>query len=584
MATLYVKAAGGNASAAATWSNISSLGVDSSGPPSASDDCIADLNSGQLTIDAGTAMKSFSCTDGVGDYPGTITHNAFQLTVSGSVTFVAGMTYTPVNSSATLSIQGNGTLTSAGKLLYRLNVAAGATLTLGDNLSFVAQKDGIVSQSSGVINLNGKTLSGNSATNRLLITGGNIGINNSSITIASGTFANTDFRDVQFVSASNLDLSAITGKSGDCGGNTLTGGGSTLTLTPSATQTYTGGTGSWSDVSKWTSRVPIPQDDVLMSGVTGGTITQDMPRIGRSIDWTGAAGSPTYAELSSSTYYGSLTLISGMTYSPQSITFEGRGSYTLTSAGQTTGGNNVIQMVGGTLTLQDACIFGGSTTLTVGTLNTNGKSFQTTALVASNSNTRVLNIANSSVTLNGTGTIVNFSTTTGLTFTSTGSTILITNTSASSKTLTGGGLTFGKIQISGTGSGAVIITGANTFKSIQVIGGTKSITLPGSTTTTLTGEAGLSNGTNLITFVASAGSATISQATGIVNWDYVSLTNIIGTGGAAFYAGPTTHSTDGGGNTGWIFANPPNTDGGFGNGRFGNSGFGIKRFGVGAFS
>ena len=47
----------------------------------------------------------------------------------------------------------------------------------------------------------------------------------------------------------------------------------------------------------------------------------------------------------------------------------------------------------------------------------------------------------------------------------------------------------------------------------------------------------------------------MSKAGGILSWDYVNLTNIPASGTSKFYAG--VNSTDGGGNTNWIFTNPP---------------------------
>jgi hypothetical protein len=144
-----------------------------------------------------------------------------------------------------------------------------------------------------------------------------------------------------------------------------------------------------------------------------------------------------------------------------------------------------------------------------------------------------------------------------MTLTSTGSEIQITDTGAGAKTFAGGGLTYNNVKISGGGAGAVIFTGANTFNRIYTDGGgTKSVTLPGSTTTTIISGLGLANGTNVITFTASAGSATVSKSGGgTVSWDYVNLTNIPAAQASTWYAG--THSTDGTGNTNWIFTDPP---------------------------
>lgn len=571
MATLYLKAAGGNWTAAGTWSTTGSGGVDSSGPPLSTDDCIAEAGSGNLTISATSVGKSFSATAGAGNWTGTLTQNAVTWTISGNITFSSGMTFAP-NATSTISIGANSTFITAGILLRALSIST-ATLTLGDNMSFTSSvKTAQISMAtSGALNLNGFTISGNSASSRVLILSNTIGTSRT-VTVAGGTFANADFRDIQFSSATDLDLSAITGLSGDCGGNSITGGGTVLTFTTPATQTYTGGAGNWSDSAKWTSRCPLPQDNVSMSGCTGGSIVADMPRVGKDITWTGATGTPTWTINSIATEaYGSITLISGMNLTHTTIGFAllGRGNHTITSAGKTWASSSAatfsISAFGGTYTLQDAFTKGagtGALILNNGTFDANDFNVTmgaTQGFSSTGSATRTLNMKSGTFTLSGSsGTPWNIAVT-GFTLNAGTSTIAITDTGASSKTFVTGAKTYYNLLISGGGAGAVIISnGGATFNRIYTDGaGTKSITLPGSATTTLLSGQGLANGTNVITFTASAGSATVSKASGTLSWDYVNLTNIPSTGGAAFYAG--THSTDGGGNTGWIFTAPPTT-------------------------
>lgn len=558
MANKFARTAGGNWTTDATWSTTSGGAADTVAP-TASDDVFLDANSGNVTISATSVGKSLDCTG----YTGTLTHNTgISLTLSGNLTFVAGMTYTPSETSV-LAFNVDSTITSAGKLITRIQLTGtNADLTLGDNLSFAAYKTcqlNLVSSGTTVV-LNGKTISGNSSTNRVLILSNTIG-SSRTITNTTGTFANADFRDITLSSAA--DLSAITGLSGDCGGNT------NITFTTAATQTYTGGTGSWSDVTKWTSRVPLPQDDVSMAGVTGGTITADMPRLGKSIDWTGASGTPTWASTISNTVYGSVTHISSMATPTMDaiMVFEGRSSFTLTSAGKTINRSGItIQMVGGTLTLSDASVISaaignGIWTLSNGTFNTGSFNLTTPYFSSSNSNTRVINLGSSTITLTGSDSLAspwNCQTSTNLTVNAGTSTIVFTDLSTTSKTFAGGGKTYYDLKCNtDSTSGTQIITNSNTFNRIYTDGGgTKSITLPGSATTTILSGQGLNNGTNVITFTASAGSATVAKSGGgTVGWDYVNLTNIPASTANTWYAG--THSTDGGGNTNWSFTAVP---------------------------
>ena len=69
---------------------------------------------------------------------------------------------------------------------------------------------------------------------------------------------------------------------------------------------------------------------------------------------------------------------------------------------------------------------------------------------------------------------------------------------------------------------------------------------------TLTGSAGFLAS---ISTVTSGSQATLTKASGTVSCAYLSIKDIIATGGASWYAGST--STNGGNNTGWIFTAPP---------------------------
>lgn len=662
MATLYLKTGAANWNDAASWSTVSAGGGDSSGPPTAADDCIAELLSGNVTIAAAAVCRSFDTTSGTGSWAGTLTHNAaITLTIgngtagAGNVALKlnSGITYTLGNSSnsAISYVSTSGTLQtidyggkvpgnitfngSGGNWTFTTNVpgssATALTVTLGTlhfdgtgdvsglfhtfgtfnsnntnartlnlgtssisilgafwtnqtptNLTLIAGTSSIIFSSTNATMLTGGktfydvsfigsgtagitdasssfhnltrtgtaaktdtfdiaanqtitgtlTVNGNSATNRILIQSTVLSTART-LTVATVSMSNVDLRGITGAGAGSWDLSAITGLSGDCGGN------SGITFTSDVATSWVSSTsGNWSNSGKWSPRVPLPQDSVSLNNAFSAsqTVTADMPRLGKSIDWTGATGSPTFALNSTpNTIYGSLTLISAMTLSvSQNLTFEGRGSFTLTSAGKTFGAQPSIAMVGGTLTLQDAL----SVTNTLSIFSTtifNSNNFNVTVNSFSTSNSPTINMGSGVFTINGQGTPWSVS---AATVNAGTSTIFITDTSSNAKTFAGGGKTYYDLKIAGGGSGAVIITGANTFNRIYTDGGgTKSVTLPGSTTTTLLSGLGLANGTNVITFTASAGSATLSKAAGNLSWDYINLTNIPSTGGAKFYAG-----------------------------------------------
>lgn len=393
-ATLYAKTAGGNWSAAGTWSATSAAGGDNAGPPTAADNVIFELLSGNVTIDAAAVARSIDMTSGTGTYAGTLNHDA-GITLSigdgtagaGSVAlkFAAG-TYTIDNvttsaisfvstsataqdvnfasnstgnvtynassngswkltgthntgSTATINLT-KGTLDTNGQTINAgifnssnsnvrtltlgasaINLSGATTawtiqtatnMTLNANTSVITLSgagstfssngltyysialtgSGAVAMSQGgstvtttnftrtgtavktdTLTIGGTivvsgvfTLAGNSTTNRLLVSSNTIGtartFTNSGATM---TWSNVDLRDITLGTAYNA--SAITGLSGDCGGNT------NITFTSAQTQygVNMSGGASWSNSTYWATssggsggRVPLPQDDVVL--------------------------------------------------------------------------------------------------------------------------------------------------------------------------------------------------------------------------------------------------------------------------------------------------------------------------------
>lgn len=387
-----------NATAGTKWA-LTSGGAGGQAVPSGSDDVFLDAASGAVTvtISANVTAKTVNCTG----FTGTLAQNTFsQLTASGSVTLVSTMTYSPTDSSSGgqtgIVFSTTATLTTGGKLLHTVSsTASGFTITLGDNLSFMASKYCKL-QGNATVNMNGFSINGNSVTNRVLITSSTLGTART-ITNATTSFTNADFRDITFSSASSLDLSAITGNSGDCGGNTITGGGSTLTFTTGATQTATGSSANWSTAT-WSGRVPLPQDDVVLSLTAGQTLTNDMPRMGKSISLTTAMNLTLGL---ASTNYGSLDLTNISTFSGSfTWTFEGRGTFNLTSAGKAFPNQLTVAMVGGTLTPQDAVNVGTTFfNLNSGTF-TNSGNFSITCGVYTPAASTTTNMGNATWNLN----------------------------------------------------------------------------------------------------------------------------------------------------------------------------------------
>lgn len=156
----------------------------------------------------------------------------------------------------------------------------------------------------------------NATTSRLFIVSGAIGTQRT-ITAANVIASNVDFRDIKFTNP--IDLSTITGGSGDAGGNT------NITFTPSQTQYFkhTSGAVNWSDSTKWFSdlartvqgRMPLPQDYAILdeNSFTGtSTLTMNITRVG-GLDMSAVNQAVTMSKNIDVQYYGDFILGSNIT-------------------------------------------------------------------------------------------------------------------------------------------------------------------------------------------------------------------------------------------------------------------------------
>ncbi len=553
MATRTIANGGGNWNTASTW-------VENAVPTSA-DDVVATSTSGNLTIDALAA----SCnTINFTNYTATCTHNTnITLTVSGATcTFVSGMTYSPA-SGAAITISGAGAnFTGGGKTFVNLNLTGAAGPTINDANTYTNLTRTGISNKTNRLQLGANqtitgtlTVNGNSTVNRVLINSSTNGTSRT-VTAAAVSFSNVDFTDITAAGAANWNLAAITGNSGDAGGN------SGITFTTAADQHWTSATGTnWSTAASWTSRVPLPQDNVFMDKAFNAsqTVTGDMPRLGKNVDWTSATGSPAWNLTTAVTVFGSLTLISTMSFTgAQQFLFGGRASsHTLTSAGRTFPERTTFNG-GGTYTLQDNLSVTSSCTLQSGGLIATTQNVTATTLVSNTSNTRTLTMGSGTWTLSGTGTVVDIAaTSTGLTFSGASSTISITDTSSSTKTFNMGGQTYGTVSVSGGGSGSLTFNYSGSDSTVQTmtIGGPKTVLLLATTTDTLSIGTLTINGSagNTDTFSSdTAASIRNVKITGSATAHYTTFQDINANPGISILA--TDNCTNGGNNHNIIFS------------------------------
>jgi len=683
MANRYLKAAGGNWTAAGTWSATGSGGVDSAGPPTAADNCILEAGSGNVTIDSGAVCRSIDCTSGTGSYAGTITGVAsINLTIgdatagagnvalkfSGTTTYTvaANSGFNFISTSTTQQTVDFASKTNLGNALFNgvggswilgsnYSTAGGTTLTSGTlntngftvscissftvgsstlartltlgsstiNITGAGAWNGAtvtnltVTANTGTVNMSGAsavfngsnfnwnglslnltgsgqasvvgqctlanltrigtaiktdslltsgagptitgtlTLTGNSVTNRLIHQTATPG-NTTNVTAAAVSITNVDFMDVAAAGA------AIPW-TGTSLGNCL--GCSNITFDTPVTQTRTGANFSWSNVGLWTSRVPLPQDPVIVSSGATGAIGIDMPRIGASVDYTGFAGTASIS--TANTIFGNLTYSTGMTLAgTATTTLGGRSTHTLTTAGKTLLQGVTINAPGGTYNLQDAYNATARLTVSAGTFNSNDFNLSISSAAATYvfaGTSSFVNLGTSTWTHLGTATNPISATLPAANFSGASSTLVIGSTLATQRTpIFTSGISLGTLTytVAGSTGGLLPSNGSLTIGTLNFSDASNARTLTITSTSTLTILNAFNvNGTpgNLITINSTVpgSAATLSKSSGSVSSDYLSIQDSTATGGASWYAG--THSVNVSNNTGWFFTAPSST-------------------------
>ncbi len=477
-----------------------------------------------------TGTLTFSWTNGTLNYSGGTVNTQTNLNL-------ASQTYNTINITAA------GTVVPAMSTTSVKNFSYTSTTDKRDNLQFNTLWTLAASGS--------LTFAGNSVVNRAFVSSNGLGTQRT-ITIpntATVTLTNVDFQDI----ASAGTFGTWTGTSlGDCLGN------SGITFDGSTTQTYAGGTNNWSTAAAWTSRVPLPQDDVVVNTTTAGTLTADMPRLGRNIDFTSFTRTVSLSSVAN-TVFGNLALSTGMTWTQSvNLIFQGRGSQTITSTTKTFSGTQ-IQAFGGTYTLQDAYTNSGSVTVANGTFASGSFDISAGSFAFSGAATKA--ISGSGVwSITGTSGPIWSANNTGTTVTAFTGTIKFTGNVTTNVTFAGAGLVYPNFWWSSTtATGTLIITGANTFNDVKWNRTTtRTIQWPSATTNTITSWTDESLGTAVLTLTASTGgsAAILTKASGFVSTDYLAISDSnapASPDASIWFAGANSTSVSGA-NTRWRFA------------------------------
>lgn len=378
--------------------------------------------------------------------------------------------------------------------------------------------------------------------------GGTLDVNGFALTLVYVASATNAAKTIAFGSTGTINLIG----SNSPIWNTLAVYNVSFSGTPVINCTYSGAVGTRTILtSNATPRLSV--------NVTAGsdTVTFGSGTNYQSINFTGFSG--TWNSSVTIFLYGDLTLSTGMTLNAGTNVIQFLSTtltQKLTSAGRTMDVPLEKIGVGGTLELQDNLTMGSTKTftLTSGTLNLKGSTLSASAFATSNSNTRALAFGtNGGLTLSGSGTAFNAATGTNFTTSGTGT---ISLTSGSAKTFAGGGRSYPTLNQGG--SGALTVSGSNTFINITNTVQPATISLTAGTTTTVTDFDVSGTAGNLITLNStSAGSrATLTDSGGINSVSYVDIKDIAATGYGEWQAYTTNGNVDSGNNVGWVFTEP----------------------------
>ena len=251
---------------------------------------------------------------------------------------------------------------------------------------------------------------------------------------------------------------------------------------------------------------------------------------------------------------GDATLSSSGTYSSLAMTFllPAASSQTLTTNGKTISTltvqpTTVSPSYTGKVTFAGAVTMTGAFTFSGGTIvapyNISSGSFSMPNASLGSPYTRIFRGSNTNLTLTGNSAASSavFSDTpaTGLTMTN----INIRMTSSAIKTFAGGGATYPVLINAGAGN--LTISGNNTFDTITNSVQPTTFKFTANTTQTVTNfnVAGISGSLVTIDCTSLTFPATLSKSSGFVNGGFLSIRDSTATGGATWYAGPTSTNT-----------------------------------------
>lgn len=502
----------------------------------------------------------------------TLTLNGSTVTLSDTSTTAfnySGSNLTLSAGTSTINLSGSSTTFAGGGLTFN-NVAFTATTpgtrtVSGANtfaqLTFTAPASSSLAQYEFGANQTITTFvcAGASAVRRIGVSSTAPG---TARTLTVGTYTtktDVDFRDITAAGAS-APWSGT--RLGDCKGCTSITFAAAKTVYWNLAGTQNWSATGWATTSGGAPAVnnfPLAQDTAVFNNTgAAGTVTFDYSWNIGTLDMSARTNAMTLSGGYAVSVYGSWTCGTGVTQSLANLTyFRGLGTQTITSAGQSFYAA-ACYSPSGTVSLADAftttATSSGLSLLYGATFNANTYSVTTYSVSA---NSSAIGLGTGTWTISGSGNCWNCS---SATITGNGEIVLSNNTTTARSFIGNTGSVYGKLTIGGgTSTSTTTITGVTmTFSEIA---STKTvahtIVFPNTTTTvgdfTVQGSAG-----NVVTLSRTGASGTFTLAKsggGVVSSDYLSISNSAATPSNTWYAG--ANSTNGGGNTGWIFTAAP---------------------------
>lgn len=409
---------------------------------------------GNVTVSATSVAKTLDCTG----YVGTLTMNA-QLTVSGNVTLVSGMTLAGTN---TLVVDATGTITSAALAIpwaVRLAPAATATitladdwdidgtLTLGSSANFTKTLVGQTIYAGGTVSTDTRGFRGVGTTTAIIMNG--TGSLSSTVNTAAANLCPITINTAGTITLGTLYL-------GEGGlfyvAGTVTTGGAIVTSSLSTTCTLDLGSISLTSLTLNTTTVTTLNSNATVSGMLSlaGTLNGNTVYCG-SLNSTSSSSGTTNIVMNGT---GSWSSTAGAAVSL---------NLTINTSGTVTISGNVYYRTG-TLTYTAGTVVTTSSTLNSSlstTYNTSGMTWNNVTLTGGSQTFTLNSLFSISGTLNTTGITANltFAGTHGFTAASwTHTTVATTITLAATKTYTISG---GLVTLTGTAASRVSLVSSS---------------------------------------------------------------------------------------------------------------------------